>query len=220
MNGAHRPCTLLLGGSFDPVHRAHVALTPHFIDLLQPERLRLIPAGNPWQKNGLQASAQDRVAMLELAFADCPVTVEIDQQEIQRDQPSYSVETLRIIRSEVGPDASLCFLIGADQLQQLNTWHNWQELFQHAHICAASRPGYTTDAALVPSVVSQEFAHRTATPERIRQTPAGLALIASDLALDISATAIRNALQEGHHAIPQLPSRVLDYIEQHHLYRH
>lgn len=220
MHGEPRQCILLLGGSFDPVHRAHVALAQHFIDLLRPDLLRIIPAGNPWQKNGLQASAEDRVAMLERAFTDCPIPVVIDRQEILRDRPSYSVETLRAIRAELGPEISLVFLIGADQLQHLDTWQHWRELFEHAHVCAASRPGFATDAAHMPAAVAEEFARRAASAERIRQTAAGLALLATDLSLDISATAIRTALQGGHHTIPQLPSGVLDYIEQHHLYRH
>jgi len=213
------PCVLLLGGSFDPVHNAHVALANHFIDLIRPDSLRIIPAGNPWQKASLQASAHDRVAMLEHAFADCTIPVSIDQQEILRDKASYTLDTLKSIRAELGPTASLTFLIGADQLQHLNTWQDWQELFSYAHLCAASRPGFATDAAHVPAEVSAAFAQRAATPDQIRQSASGLSFVATDLSVDISATAIRAALQRGDHTIPQLPPRVLDYIEQHHLYR-
>jgi len=213
------PCVLLLGGSFDPVHEAHVALANHFIDLICPDSLRVIPAGNPWQKTGLQAPAADRVAMLEVAFSDCKVPVSIDQQEIERNTATYTIDTLKSIRAELGPNASLAFLIGADQLQHLNTWQGWSELFSYAHLCAASRPGFATDAAHVPAEVAAAFAQRAATPDQIRQTASGLSFVATDLSVDISATAIRAALQRGDHAIPQLPPRVLDYIEQHHLYR-
>lgn len=220
MHGEPRQCILLLGGSFDPVHRAHVALAQYLIDLLRPDLLHIIPAKNPWQKNGLQASAEDRVAMLERAFADFQIPLAIDRQEILRDRPSYSVETLRAIRAELGPEVSLVFLIGADQLRYLDTWRHWRELFKHSHVCAASRPGFSMDAAHMPAAVAEEFARRAATPELIRHTAAGLALLATDLAIDISATAIRTALQGGYQAIHQLPTGVLDYIEQHHLYRH
>jgi nicotinate-nucleotide adenylyltransferase len=213
-------CIALLGGSFDPVHDGHVALGSYFVKLLFPDELRLIPAGNPWQKDGLQASADDRVAMLQLAFARQPVPVVIDRQEIERQGATYTIDTLRAIRTEVGPDASLVFLIGADQLQKLNTWKNWEQLFDYAHICAASRPGFALDAQHVPAEVAQQFARRAATPKQIHETPHGLTYLATNLAVDISATEIRAALQGGAQAASLIPGAVLDYLQQHHLYQH
>jgi nicotinate-nucleotide adenylyltransferase len=212
-------CIALLGGSFDPVHKGHVALADYFIALLQPDELRVIPAGNPWQKHGLQASGQDRMAMVRSAFSTQKVAVNIDQQEILRDSATYTIDTLRAVRKELGPDVSVVFLMGADQLQHLNTWQEWQQMFDYAHICAASRPGFAMDAAHVPADVAQEFAHRAGSPEQIRNTAQGLAYLAPNLAVDISATAIRAALQRGEHPISLVPPGVLDYIEQHHLYK-
>lgn len=212
-------CIALLGGSFDPVHNGHVALGSYFVKLLFPDELRLIPTGNPWQKSGLQASADDRVAMLRLAFARQPVPVAVDRQEIDRQGATYTIDTLRAIRAEVGPNTSLAFLIGADQLQKLNTWKDWRKLFDYAHICAASRPGFALDAAHVPAEVAQEFVRRTATPAQIRATANGLTYLAANLAVDISATAIRDGLH-GTQAQSALPAAVLDYLQQHHLYQH
>ncbi len=212
-------CIALLGGSFDPVHKGHVALADYFIGLLQPDELRVIPAGNPWQKHGLQASGQDRMAMVRSAFSTQKVAVNIDQQEILRDSATYTIDTLRAVRKELGPDVSIVFLMGADQLQHLNTWQEWQQMFDYAHICAASRPGFAMDAAHVPADVAQEFARRAGSPEQIRNTAQGLAYLAPNLAVDISATAIRAALQRGEHPISLVPPGVLDYIEQHHLYK-
>lgn len=212
-------CVALLGGSFDPVHKGHVALADYFIGLLQPDELRVIPAGNPWQKHGLQASGQDRMAMVRSAFSTQKVAVNIDQQEILRDSATYTIDTLRAVRKELGPDVSVVFLMGADQLQHLNTWQEWQQMFDYAHICAASRPGFAMDAAHVPADVAQEFARRAGSPEQIRNTAQGLAYLAPNLAVDISATAIRAALQRGEHPISLVPPGVLDYIEQHHLYK-
>ena len=212
-------CIALLGGSFDPVHKGHVALADYFIALLQPDELRVIPAGNPWQKHGLQASGQDRMAMVRSAFSTQKVAVNIDQQEILRDSATYTIDTLRAVRKELGPDVSVVFLMGADQLQHLNTWQEWQQMFDYAHICAASRPGFAMDAAHVPADVAQEFARRAGALEQIRNTAQGLAYLAPNLAVDISATAIRAALQRGEHPISLVPPGVLDYIEQHHLYK-
>jgi nicotinate-nucleotide adenylyltransferase len=212
-------CVAILGGSFDPVHNGHMALADHFVALLQPDELRVIPAGNPWKKIGLQASAQDRLAMVRSAFGTQKVPVTIDQQEILRDKATYTIDTLRAVRKELGPDVSIVFLMGADQLQHLNTWNEWRQLFDYAHLCAASRPGFAMDAAHVPDDVTQEFARRAATLQQIRTTAQGLAFLAPDLAVDIAATTIRAALQRGERPISQVPLGVLDYIEQHHIYK-
>lgn len=209
----------LLGGSFDPVHNGHVALGNYFASLLTPDELRIIPAGEPWQKQGLHASAAHRVAMLEIAFAHFPVPVMIDQQEILRKGATYSIDTLRAVRAELGPDVSIAFLIGADQLQQLNTWKEWHQLFDYAHICAASRPGFNMDAVHVPAEVQQEFAHRAATPEQMLNTAHGLTCFATNLSVDISSSHIRSTLKLGQQAETLIPAGVLDYIKQHHLYR-
>ena len=212
-------CSALLGGSFDPVHQGHVALSEYFVKLLAPDALRIIPAGNPWQKDGLQASAADRVAMVSCAFDKQSIPVAIDQQEIQRHTATYTIDTLKAIRAELGPRASMVFLIGADQLQHLNTWQEWRHLFDYANICAASRPGFAMDASQVPEEVTREFALRDATPERIRTTAYGLTYLAKDLAIDISATDIRVAIQRGERPDSLVPPKVLDYIELHHLYK-
>ncbi|MFC7297595.1 nicotinate-nucleotide adenylyltransferase [Herminiimonas aquatilis] len=216
-------CVALLGGSFDPVHNGHVALANYFVDLIKPDELRIIPAGNPWQKDGLHASGEDRVAMVRSAFGGAlgvmQVPVNIDQQEILRASATYTIDTLRAVRKELGPDVSIVFLMGADQLQHLNTWQEWQKLFDYAHVCAASRPGFAMDAAHIPSDVAQELNRREGTPVQIRSTAQGLACLAPNLEVDISATEIRAALQRGERPISLVPPGVLDYIEQHHLYK-
>ncbi|HJW55825.1 MAG TPA: nicotinate-nucleotide adenylyltransferase [Burkholderiaceae bacterium] len=213
-------CVALLGGSFDPVHNGHVALAEYLIDLLAPDELRIIPAGNPWQKHGLQASAEDRVEMLRCAFAGQRIPVTIDLQEIRRPTATYTIDTLRTLRAELGPQTAIIFLMGADQLQQLNTWREWQHLFDYAHFCAASRPGFAMEAMHLPEIVAREFERRAATPEQMRTTPHGLTYVATGLAVDISATEIRTALRHGDHLDRLLPAKVLDYIQHHHLYQY
>jgi len=211
------PCIAVLGGSFDPPHNGHLALARHFTDLLHPDALRVVPAGNPWQKQPLQTPAQDRAAMARAAFAGMPIPVIVDEQEIQRPGPSYTVDTLHALRTELGPSASIALLMGADQLQRLHTWHAWRQLFAQAHLCVATRPGF--DMRTADDAVAAEFARRTAPPEQLRTTPHGLTLLSHDLAADISATALRAMLRRGERPVSQLPCGVLDYIEQHHLYR-
>jgi nicotinate-nucleotide adenylyltransferase len=215
-------CIALLGGSFDPVHHGHVALADLFAHLLHPDELRILPAGQPWQKKGgLQASDADRVAMLKLAFREAAFKPAIDTREIARDTPTYTVETLRELRAELGPDASIVFLMGADQLQKLDSWIDWKDLFALANFGVAARPGYRLDAAALPPAVAQELTPRLATPEEVRASRAGKVCMAHTLAVDVSATEVRAALKENTAAKVSalLAPQVLDYIQQHNLYK-
>ena len=219
-------CIALLGGSFDPVHHGHVALARLFCELLQPTALHVLPA-KPWQKSSLQASDAERVAMLELAFRNSGLPVVIDQREIERGTSTYTVETLRGLRAELGPRASIVFLMGADQLQNLDSWRDWQQLFALANIAVAARPGYTLEQDALPQAVAHELAPRMASPEQVRTTPAGLVCLAHTLAVDISATQVRALLRKEEELRDDsatdlnslVPPVVLDYIQQHHLYK-
>ena len=221
-------CVTLLGGSFDPVHHGHVALAELFARALHPDELRIMPAGQPWQKKaGLQASDADRIAMLELAFAGAAFPVTVDTREIVRHTPTYTVETLRELRAELGPDASIVFLMGADQLQKLDSWIDWKDLFALANFGVAARPGYGLDVAALPPAVARELTPRLATPEEVRASKAGRVCLARTLAVDISATELRAALHAGAAADATerkkpgalLAPQVLDYIQQHNLYK-
>jgi nicotinate-nucleotide adenylyltransferase len=211
-------CIALLGGSFDPVHNGHVALGRRFVELLGAQELRVIPTV-PWQKAGLVATPEQRADMAALAFAGLPCRVVVDRQEIERGKATYTVETLRALRAALGTDVALCFLMGADQLQRLDTWHAWRELFSLAHLCVAARPGFALDGADIPPEVANEFKARLCAPEQLTSQPAGRTCVAPDLAVDVSSTRIRAALQSGSEANSLIPRVVLDYIEQHNLYK-
>ena len=212
-------CVALLGGSFDPVHHGHVALATLFAKLLNPDQLRVIPAGNPWQKTGLNTSAADRIAMLELAFGEAGLKVAFDLQEVERTTPTYTIDTLRNVRAELGPDASIVFLMGADQLQQLDSWRDWRRLFDYAHIGVGARPGFDLADAALPAAVAEELEKRRSSIEQLRSAPSGKVYLAEALAVDISATQIRTALQRGEKPNSLISPVVLDYIQQHNLYK-
>lgn len=212
-------CVALLGGSFDPVHNGHVALGALFDKLLNPDQLRVIPAGNPWQKAALRATAEQRVAMVELAFADAGIKVVLDRQEIERTSATYTIDTLRNVRAELGPEASIVFLMGADQLMHLDTWRDWRALFDLAHIGVAARPGYSLAEASLPPAVATELQQRQGSLEQLRNTPSGHAYLAQTLAVDISSTQVLAALQRGEQANSLISPVVLDYIQQHNLYK-
>jgi nicotinate-nucleotide adenylyltransferase len=223
----------VLGGTFDPIHNGHLALARRFADVLQLTDLILLPAGQPWQKAGVSAAAH-RLAMTRAAAGalNLPgVAIAVATDEIEHDGPTYTVDTLRRWREREGAHASLSLLIGADQLVRLDTWHDWPRLFDYAHICAATRPGFDPSAA--SATVAAAIAARSAGADVLRATPAGRLLLDTTLAFDVSATDIRATLRERldrrarltddatHDAGPesQVPAPVWDYIVQHHLYQ-
>lgn len=212
-------CIVILGGSFDPVHAGHIAIAEYFCHLFQTRILRLVPAGNPWQKPALHASATQRIDMLKLAFEASPLSVTIDRQETERMGPGFTVDTLRAIRTETGNHVSLVFVVGADQLLNLNTWHQWQQLFEFAHIAVASRPGFTLAPSTLPPEVHDLFFSRLADPDEIRSTPCGRTCLAENIAVDISASEIRKNTGPSDTYHPLVPAKVLDYIVKHNLYR-
>lgn len=212
---------LVFGGSFDPVHCGHVALANRFYELLLPQQLRIIPAGQPWQKSALTATSEQRVSMLRLAFENWSLCqLVIDEQEIvraQQQQPSYTIETLRQLRAELGPDTCIHLAMGADQLHNLHTWREWEHLFSYANLCVAARPGFSLD--LSAGAVRDVWKQRATSAERLRSLPCGGTLIEPDLDWDVSATQLREGLMRHNPAIRSLvPVKVLDYLQQHTIY--
>lgn len=212
-------CMLLLGGSFNPVHSGHVELGRYFCQLFKTDSLRLIPAGNPWQKPPLPVSPDDRIAMLTRAFASSGLHFTIDRQEIERPGATYSFDTLSNIRQEVGNLVSLVFLMGADQLHRLHTWYRWRELFGLANFAVTTRPGSPGPLEGLPQEVADMVLPRIAASDEIARVPAGKVLIDHHLQMAVSSTEIRNALRNRQNPGPLMPSAVLDYINDHQLYR-
>lgn len=140
-----RPLQIFHGGSFDPVHNGHLAIARAVRDALGGE-LALVPARDPPHKPPTAASAAQRVQMLELAIAGEP-GLRVDRRELRRPGPSYTVDTLFELRSELGEEVAIAWLIGADSLLQLHTWYRWRRLFDLAHIVAVPRRGVAVDAA-------------------------------------------------------------------------
>ncbi len=215
----------LLGGSFDPVHTAHLAMADAFASALSLEELRFLPASRPWQKHGLSASGEQRLAMLRLALATHRPAhghYAIDTRELDRGGSTYTVDTLAHLRGEMTSDEPLVFLFGADQLVHLDTWHRWQDLWRYAHLGAVTRPGF--DADVLPAPVAAAWSRRAGDADALRSTAAGRSFLLEGLALDVSATDIRAALAAGDARDDGAPDRlvprpVLDYIRANHLYR-
>lgn len=210
---------ILLGGSFDPVHMGHIAIADYFYNLFHASQLRLIPAGTPWQKSRLEATPEQRIDMLKLAFGSTKLPFMIDTREIAHSNPGYTTKTLHAIRKEVGNEVSLVFILGADQLLNLNTWHEWKQLFLLAHIAIAPRSGYLISPSDLSAEVHDAFFSRLASPRKIQHTPCGHTYLADQPNIAISATEIRKSIWHSDIHHPLVPPKVLDYVIKYNLYR-
>ncbi len=190
----------LLGGSFNPVHHAHLAMARTALDALHLDQVQLIPAGNPWQKQPLQVSGAQRMEMLALATRG-ETGIVINDTEINREGATYTVDTLRALPR----DARYYWLLGTDQLNNFCTWQNWQEITNYVTLTVAWRTGY-------PLLVPDEL------DTLLRKDGKGLITLPFK-AMDISSTEIRTRIARDQDVSGFVPEPVLDYINTHGLYR-
>lgn len=211
----------VFGGTFDPVHIAHLRLAEEALDALGLGAVRWIPAGTPALRGSPQVSAAQRLAMVRLAIAGNP-RFEVDSAEVDAAQTSYTALTLERLRqpSVCGEQQPLVLLLGADAFAGLPAWHRWESLFELAHIAVAHRPGYPLDPTGWPPALAAIYHERHCpNPATLGETPAGRITSFAMTPLDISATRIRAALSTGHSVRYLLPDAVMTYIQQHHFYK-
>ena len=206
------------GGTFDPVHRGHVAVARAVRDVLDAT-VHLLPAADPPHKDATHADAVHRRRMLEMAVAG-ERGLRVDARELDREGPSYSVDTLTAVRAEIGAQAPLVWVVGADSLMQLHRWHRWQALFDVAHLLAVGRPGHALDpAASSDAQAARWLAGRALPLARLLERPAGgLALLPLQPPRTESSTAIRAAIADGRAWEVDVPASVAAYIRRHRLY--
>ena len=202
----------LLGGTFDPVHFGHLRSAVEVCEQLQLDELRLIPSARPPHRGMPGATAAQRLRMVELALGQGG-GLQVDDRELQRERPSYTVETLESLRQELGSDVALFMVLGWDAFCGLPSWHRWESLLELANLVVLQRPDYDLE---VPEVLKDLLAARSADqPERSH----GQIICLSQTPLAISATHIRTLVGKGASPRFLLPDAVLDYIENEGLYR-
>jgi len=207
---------VILGGTFDPVHFGHLRPALEVAQALAVDRLHMVPAPSPPHRAEPGAPAAHRVAMLERALAGQDSLV-LDTRELEREGPSYTVDTLAGIR-EGEPERPVALVVGEDSFASLTQWHDWQRLPELAHLVVMTRPGAprVLDAALE----RLSTRNRARDPAELRSRPAGLVLTVPVTALDISASRIRAMIGRGEDPRWLLPESVLDYIRENGLYGH
>jgi nicotinate-nucleotide adenylyltransferase len=213
----------LLGGTFDPLHVAHLRLGLEAREALGLAELCFIPAGTPPLRAVPQCAAGHRLAMVERALAGIP-GFSVDPGEVLatagNPAPSYTVATLERLRRQHGAQRPLLLLLGADAFARLESWHRWRDLFGLAHIGVATRPGHDLKKiGAGATALDAEFNARQGKAADLVGAPAGRIVSFAITALEISATAIRERLARGLSVRYLVPDPVLDYIETHQLYR-
>lgn len=199
--------TAVLGGSFNPPHRTHVTLAREALLRLPIHELRAIPAGDhPHKRDRDMATAEHRCAMARLAFSELPGVV-VDDRELHREGPSFTVDTLAELAAEA-PENALFFLIGSDNLPLLPTWHEHHRLLELATVVTFPRKGYPIEAGLLEGL--------DLTAAERRSLLANVLEIPPD---DIAASDIRDRWRSGDRDLPELPSAVADYLQRHDVYR-
>ena len=210
----------LFGGTFDPLHIAHLRLAIEAREALGLAEVCFIPAGRPALREAPQCAAGDRLAMVERALADAS-GFSVDAAEVldPAGRPSYTVETLERQRLRHGAQRPLVLLLGADAFARLEAWHRWRELFALAHIAVATRAGHELTVGAGGTALDREFAARRGEAADLAAAPAGRIACFAITALEISATAIRRRLALGLGVRYLVADPVLDYIDSHQIYR-
>jgi nicotinate-nucleotide adenylyltransferase len=209
------PLIGVFGGTFDPVHKGHLGPAAEVHAALGLDELRFIPASIPPHRGTPGAGAEHRLAMLERAVA-AHRGWRVDDRELRRAGPSYTVLTLESLRAELGA-VPICLIMGSDAFLGLTTWHRWDELPELAHIVVMRRPGWSmaSDQDGIP-----EWAQDRLCDDRrdLGAAPAGRVWLQDVTPVDISATRIREGIARGEDVGDLMPAPVWEYIRSHGLY--
>lgn len=206
----------LLGGTFDPVHYGHLRCALDVQQVCELNQVRFIPCRQPPHRDPPLATPAQRLAMLALAVDGQPGFA-VDDRELQRPGPSYTVDTLSSLRNEFG-SRPLCLIVGMDAFTRLDTWHRWEELVGLAHIAVMRRPALGPEpepSAAVAAMLRERLARDS---RELRRESAGRVIVCGVTRIDISATRIRGLIASGMSARYLLPDPVLDYARRERLY--
>jgi nicotinate-nucleotide adenylyltransferase len=187
-----------MGGTFDPIHHGHLVAASEVGHFFSLDEVIFVPTGQPWQKEGRRVSAsEDRYLMTVIATASNP-RFSVSRVDIDRPGPTYTIDTLRDLRAQRGPDAEFFFITGADALEQMMTWQDADELFKLAHFVGCTRPGHRLSGAGLPD-------------DRVS--------LIEIPALAISSTNCRQRVEAGEPIWYLVPDGIVQYISKRTLYR-
>jgi nicotinate-nucleotide adenylyltransferase len=212
---ANNMSVALFGGTFNPIHFGHLNLASELADYLQVESVRMLPCAIPAHRETPNISAEQRLAMLELAIDGNPSLV-ADDLELKRGDTSFSIDTVGSIRQAIGLQTPLFFCIGMDALLSIHSWHRWTELLDYCHIVACSRPDYELPSnGVVAKWIDQHLCNDLT---QVKKQSHGCLHLCKIPLLDISSTAIRDNIKYEKNIDHMTSESVVNYIKQHSLY--
>ena len=203
----------VLGGLFDPVHKGHVSAAQFALDFLSLQRLKMIPCHLPNHKAVPNTRAEHRLAMLELAVASYPL-IEVDPIELQRNQVSYTVDTLSELKAR---HSMLVFVLGVDSFNSLPDWHDWQKILDLSHLLVLSRHGATLSTATLSAVNIKR--RLVDTSEQMLASPNGKIIFCENFDYDMASSEIRGKITRGDDVSAELDIETIQYIEDNSLYQ-
>jgi nicotinate-nucleotide adenylyltransferase len=187
-----------MGGTFDPIHHGHLVAASEVGHGFSLDEVIFVPTGQPWQKDDRKVSpAEDRYLMTVIATASNP-RFSVSRVDIDRPGPTYTIDTLRELRTLRGPEPEFFFITGADALAQIMTWQDAEELFELAHFVGCTRPGHRLSMAGLPD---------------------GRVSLIEIPALTISSTACRERVAAGKPIWYLVPDGIVQYIAKRKLYQ-
>jgi len=206
----------IFGGTFDPIHYGHLRTAFELLQALGLGELRLVPAGRPPHRAAPLCDADRRLEMLRAAAAGQPGFV-VDDRELRRDGPSYTVTTLRELRAEA-PARPLCLIVGMDAFLGLPQWHEWRALVELAHLVVAHRPGWSAPReGPLGELLAQRRTERVAD---LHAAPSGRVHVRAVTQLEISSSAVRELIVAGSDPRYLLPDAVRAIIRDTGCYQH
>jgi nicotinate-nucleotide adenylyltransferase len=208
----------IYGGTFDPVHKGHVAVARTVLQLFELDEVLFVPAFvPPHKRNAKVTSPFHRFAMLSLATED-DKQLRISTSDLDVPDEPYAVETVARIRSVVGNDTELFFLMGADSWLEIKSWHDWRRLMGLCHFIVMTRPGYDLNGAAMADMPIPALNVRDVMRMHYQRPQA---FMTDAVMMDISATAIRIAARAGEsqRLREMVPDPVANYIEKYGLYQ-
>ena len=205
----------ILGGTFDPIHWGHLRPACAVTEQIGADCLHLMPSAQPPHRDYPSASAEQRLAMAKLAAAELP-DCKAEAWELNQPRKSYTALTLQQLAAR-WPNDTLVFLLGEDAFAGLPQWFQWQHLLDHAHLVVMQRPH--AQRHFTPELQQWLSKVETKSATTLHQQRAGQVFLATTPAINISATAIRNAIQAGTDWQQWVPRSVADFIDAQVLYR-
>lgn len=204
----------IFGGTFDPVHYGHLRPALEVLQDSQLQEIRWVPCRRPPHRGLPVADSGLRVAMLEAALNGLQ-GMRVDKREIERDGPSYMVDTLTSFRQENG-DTPLCLLMGMDVFNSFDQWHKWQNILELAHLIVMQRPdSKEPEEGKLVEILSK---HKLDNMNDMNSERAGKIIFLPVTQIDISASQIREAFYKGKNCRYLLPDSVIDIIEKERIY--